>query len=185
MMMPFRLFFMLLLLPLLVKSQGRNVRTDTVLIKPFTITDTVGFDIGTNRLYFDAPLLLKYLKTYDNYYTWRKSSIAALMDTLQKSKHQTFFLRDTTPVFRNGQLDTASISNKYWVAISEFVPDMLLAGQVTVLEDKSRLVPYLIITRFNSGNIVGPFMDFRVYLPNGKILEKDKLIPPLRHYLRM
>ncbi|MDB5147232.1 MAG: hypothetical protein JWQ57_1252 [Mucilaginibacter sp.] len=167
------LFFIFTMLPFFANAQA--IKTDTVLLKPLNKIDTVVYDIGQDKLYFEMSQVLKYLKNYRGSNFYKKQDIALLSKALKKHVHESFYLRDTFTYDPQSKfIDTTALQNKYVDAMNEVVPDMLSDGYVMVHDkNKNQLIPYLIITK--NGNYIGAYTEFTAFLPDGKRLYKTTI----------
>jgi hypothetical protein len=166
------LFFLLILFPVLARSQG--IKKDTVLLNTFNKGDTVIYDVGHHKLYFELPLVLKYLKKCRGSNFYKKQDIGLLANALKAHVRGSFYLQDTLiedP--QTGLIDTAAIQNKYLSAMQQVVPAMLSDGYVMVRDAHDRhLIPYLLINKRENGNYIGAYTEFTAFLPDGKRLYK-------------
>ncbi|WP_121808090.1 hypothetical protein [Mucilaginibacter kameinonensis] len=164
------LFFIFILLPFFAKAQ--DIKKDTVLLKPLNKIDTVVYDIGHDKLYFELSQVLKYLKKYRGSNFYKKQGIALLTNALKAHVRGSFYLQDTLIEYpQTGLIDTAAIQNKYLGAMQEVVPAMLSDGYVMVRDAHDHhLIPFLLITKEENGNYIGAYTEFTVFLPDGKRL---------------
>jgi hypothetical protein len=169
------LFFVFILLPFFANAQA--IKTDTVLLKPLNKIDTVVYDIGQDKLYFEMSQVLKYLKNYRGANFYKKQDIALLSKALKKHVHESFYLRDTFTYDPESKfIDTTAIQNKYVSAMNEVVPNMLSDGNVMVRDAHDHhLIPYLLITKLGNGNYFGAYTEFTAFLPDGKRLYKTTI----------
>jgi hypothetical protein len=168
------LFFLLILFPVLARSQA--IKKDTVLLNTFNKGDTVIYDVDHSKLYFELPLVLKYLKKYRGSNFYKKQGIGLLTNALKAHIRGSFYLQDTLIEDPQTGLNTAAIQNKYLSAMEEVVPAMLSDGYVMVRDaSDNHQVLYILITKRENGNYIGAYTEFTAFFPDGKRLYKTMI----------